>query len=239
MSILPEEDLADVLDLTPHEPHNFHAGLKASMEMEDMRASEVDVEAFEMGGSSSASQKYAHSSVQDGAEQAEEQLSMLVKVGYGFAEMGLYTISSLQGFYESKFLLEVAGISAFAAGIIMMIGEVLSSSFFLLHQKTHSKSFVDTSSSSSVSCKVFDAFCDPLMGRLSDITETRWGRRRPWLFFGSFPFGIVFFLSWLVPPVNIYLKCVYYAITIVITKISYGAVVCLCLQKKEKKKKKD
>ena len=30
--------------------------------------------------------------------------------------------------------------------------------------------------------RVIDAFVDPVVGHLSDITKTRWGRRRPFLF---------------------------------------------------------
>ena len=33
--------------------------------------------------------------------------------------------------------------------------------------------------------RVFDAITDPLMGWISDRTNTRWGRRRPWIFIGA------------------------------------------------------
>ena len=32
-----------------------------------------------------------------------------------------------------------------------------------------------------IATRLFDAFTDPLIGRLSDLTRTRWGRRRPWI----------------------------------------------------------
>ena len=33
--------------------------------------------------------------------------------------------------------------------------------------------------------RIFDAIIDPVMGYISDHTRTRWGRRRPYIFFGS------------------------------------------------------
>ena len=41
--------------------------------------------------------------------------------------------------------------------------------------------------------KVWDAVNDPIVGYLSDRTETRWGRRYPWIVAGAIPFGITFF----------------------------------------------
>jgi glycoside/pentoside/hexuronide:cation symporter, GPH family len=40
---------------------------------------------------------------------------------------------------------------------------------------------------------------DPIIGVLSDRTRSRWGRRHPWMIFGAIPFGLFFFLQWLVP----------------------------------------
>ena len=47
--------------------------------------------------------------------------------------------------------------------------------------------------------RLFDAFTDPLMGKLSDDTRTRWGRRRPFIFVGAFLTAFAFVLLWLVP----------------------------------------
>jgi len=37
--------------------------------------------------------------------------------------------------------------------------------------------------------RLIDAFSDPLMGRITDRTRSRWGRRRPWLVLGAFVCG--------------------------------------------------
>jgi GPH family glycoside/pentoside/hexuronide:cation symporter len=44
--------------------------------------------------------------------------------------------------------------------------------------------------------RIWDAISDPLAGYLSDRTRTRIGRRRPWMFAGAVPVGIVFALMW-------------------------------------------
>ena len=48
--------------------------------------------------------------------------------------------------------------------------------------------------------RLTDAITDPLMGYISDKTESRWGRRRPYIFVGAIAVGIVFALLWQLPP---------------------------------------
>ncbi len=47
--------------------------------------------------------------------------------------------------------------------------------------------------------RLTDALTDPLMGYISDNTTTRWGRRRPYIFFGAIAAGITFALLWQLP----------------------------------------
>lgn len=42
--------------------------------------------------------------------------------------------------------------------------------------------------------RIFDALTDPIMGFVSDNTKSRWGRRRPYIFFGALLSGILFAL---------------------------------------------
>ncbi|HEY9835758.1 MAG TPA: MFS transporter, partial [Vampirovibrionales bacterium] len=83
--------------------------------------------------------------------------------------MGAGITTILISFTLLIFLTEVAGLDPGLAGTVLMIG------------------------------KVWDAINDPVIGMLSDRTRSRWGRRRSWMLFGSLPFGLSFFLYWLVP----------------------------------------
>lgn len=47
--------------------------------------------------------------------------------------------------------------------------------------------------------RLTDALTDPLMGYISDHTKSKWGRRRPYIFFGAIAAGIVFALIWQLP----------------------------------------
>ena len=48
--------------------------------------------------------------------------------------------------------------------------------------------------------RLTDAITDPLMGYISDNTRSRWGRRRPYIFFGAIIAGVMFMLLWQLPP---------------------------------------
>lgn len=50
--------------------------------------------------------------------------------------------------------------------------------------------------------RLFDAITDPIMGFISDNTNTRWGRRRPYVFIGAILSGIFFILLWQMDETN-------------------------------------
>lgn len=47
--------------------------------------------------------------------------------------------------------------------------------------------------------RLWDAFTDPLVGRISDRTKSRFGRRKPFIFVGAILTGLMFPMIWLVP----------------------------------------
>ncbi|MGI6146865.1 MAG: MFS transporter [Firmicutes bacterium] len=47
---------------------------------------------------------------------------------------------------------------------------------------------------------IWNAINDPLAGQWSDMTSTRWGRRIPFILFGTVPMCLAFIMVWAVPP---------------------------------------
>ncbi|MEH1840707.1 MAG: MFS transporter [Nostoc sp.] len=99
-----------------------------------------------------------------------EKLDLKTKLAYGAGDLGPAITANISVFYLLIFFTSVAGIPAGLAGTILMIG------------------------------KIWDGINDPLVGFLTDKTKSRrWGRRLPWMFYGAIPFGVFFFLQWIVP----------------------------------------
>ena len=129
-----------------------------------------------------------------------EKLNFTTKLAYGAGDMGPAITANILVFFLLYFFTNVAGLPAGLAGSILAIG------------------------------KVGDAINDPIAGILSDRTRTRWGRRIPWMLFGAIPFGIFFFLQWIVPQfsedpnVNNWGLFVYYVVVATLFNIAYTAV---------------
>jgi len=123
-----------------------------------------------------------------------EKLSRGTKLAFGAGDLGPAIVAAVNGFFLNAFLLDVAGLRPAAAGLIFLL------------------------------VKIWDAVNDPLIGALSDRTKTRWGRRRPWLLFAAIPFGLFFFLQWLVPPLSDFAKFWYYLVVAILLDTVYTAV---------------
>ena len=61
--------------------------------------------------------------------------------------------------------------------------------------------------------RIFDAFVDPVVGILSDRTNTRWGKYRPWLLWTAIPFAVFFILAFTTPDLSERGKIIYAGIT--------------------------
>src|SRR5687768_18415705 len=46
---------------------------------------------------------------------------------------------------------------------------------------------------------ILDAIADPIIGRVSDVTRSRWGRRHPFIYAAAVPTALFFALVWFVP----------------------------------------
>ena len=82
-------------------------------------------------------------------------LPLRTKLGYGVGDLGGNLFFTIMGFWLLNFVTDNLGLAASLAGLALLIG------------------------------RAWDAVTDPLMGTLSDRTVSRWGRRRPYLLFGS------------------------------------------------------
>lgn len=123
-----------------------------------------------------------------------EKLSRLTKMAYGAGDLGPAIVAAINGFFLNAFLLDVAGLRPAAVGTIFLIA------------------------------KIWDAVNDPIVGALSDRTRTRWGRRRPWLLFAAIPFGLAFYLHWIVPPLDDTGKFFYYVIVAILFDSALTAI---------------
>jgi sugar (glycoside-pentoside-hexuronide) transporter len=72
--------------------------------------------------------------------------------------------------------------------------------------------------------RVWDAVNDPIMGYLADHTRTRWGRFRPYVFFGALPLNLIMLACFFVPDFSPTAKVVYAYITYILHGMIFTAV---------------
>jgi len=100
---------------------------------------------------------------------APAPLSFRMKLLYGSGEWGISSLGMLRSVFFALYLTDVVGLDPRLASFGALAGVI------------------------------WDAINDPLIGRLSDRLQTRWGRRRPFLLWFSVPFGAAFVLLWTAP----------------------------------------
>jgi GPH family glycoside/pentoside/hexuronide:cation symporter len=130
-----------------------------------------------------------------------QKLNLKTKLAYGAGDLGPAITGNISIFFLLVFFTNVAGIPAGLAGSVLMIG------------------------------KIWDAINDPIIGVLSDRTKSRrWGRRLPWMLYGAIPFGIIFFLQWIVPQfsadpsTNVWPLFWYYVVVGLMSQVFYTVV---------------
>jgi len=69
--------------------------------------------------------------------------------------------------------------------------------------------------------KLYDTFTDPIMGRISDATKSRWGRRRPYLFGGGIACGLSMFLIFAVPEMSETATTIYVTAMLLVMATAY------------------
>ncbi|NEQ30039.1 MAG: MFS transporter [Leptolyngbya sp. SIO4C5] len=118
------------------------------------------------------------------------RLSWRTQVAYGLGELGIAAPVSLAIFFLLFFLTDVAGLSPGLAGTTLLLG------------------------------RLWDAVNDPLVGWLSDRTQSPLGRRYSWMVAAALPLGLCCWLQWWVPPLaNQTALFLYYCL---ISLLAYG-----------------
>tara|TARA_Y100001968_G_C19390430_1_gene735246 strand:- start:224 stop:1579 length:1356 start_codon:yes stop_codon:yes gene_type:complete len=115
-------------------------------------------------------------------------------ISYGLGDAGTGLAATQLGFYLFPFFTSAAGLPAFIAGSLLMI------------------------------IKVWDAINDPIIGWLSDHTNTRWGPRIPWMIAGAVPLGISLAAVWWIPPGTTTEKTLYYIAITILLMTAYTSV---------------
>ena len=123
-----------------------------------------------------------------------QKLNFSTKLAFGAGDLGPALTANILIFYLLFFLTNVAGLPPGLAGSILMI------------------------------TKICDAITDPIVGMWSDRTKHPLGRRYPWMLFASIPFGIFFFLQWLVPFTDTLPLFCYYLVISVLFSTAYTCI---------------
>lgn len=125
---------------------------------------------------------------------AKEKLNLREKIGYGFGDAASSMFWKLFGMYLLFFYTDVFGITAAAAGLMMLI------------------------------TRMGDAVIDPAIGIMGDRTNTRWGKFRPYLLWIAIPFGILGILTFTTPSLGMTGKLIYAYITYSLMMIIYSLI---------------
>lgn len=123
------------------------------------------------------------------------KLPIRTKLGFGICDLGGNLFFTALGFWSLNYLTDTVGLAAGLAGIAVMVG------------------------------KLWDAVTDPMMGFISDRTRSRWGRRRPYLLFGSLPLLLAMWFFFTNPHIgNQIVLAVWAAIALMLLNTAYTVI---------------
>ena len=122
------------------------------------------------------------------------KLSVKEKLGYGLGDTASHFVWDMVGFWILIFYTDTFGISAAAAGTIMLIA------------------------------RFWDMFSDPLMGIIADRTNTRWGKFRPYLLWMALPYSVLAVLTFSTPDFGNTGKVIYAGVTYLLLMTVFTAI---------------
>ena len=89
-----------------------------------------------------------------------EKLSLMTKISYGLGEFACSVVWSLVSSYLLFFYTDVFGLAGAIVAILLLVA------------------------------RVWDCFVDPILGLIMERTQSRFGRFRPYILFGSISLGL-------------------------------------------------
>lgn len=122
------------------------------------------------------------------------KLSIREKIGYSLGDTASHFVWDMVGFWLLFFYTDVYGISAAAAGTIMLVA------------------------------RFWDMAIDPVIGVISDRTNTRWGKFRPYILYGAIPYAVLAILTFTTPNLGEFGKIIYAGATYVLLMTAYAAI---------------
>ncbi len=121
------------------------------------------------------------------------KLAVREKVGYAVGDAATNVFFQSMILYQTRFYTDTVGLSAVAVGVMFLV------------------------------LRLADAVIDPVIGALSDRTQTRWGKFRPWVLSTAVPFGVVFWLVYVTPDFGPQGRLIYAYITYSLVMMLYSA----------------
>ena len=126
--------------------------------------------------------------------EASAPLGIKEKLGYGLGDMASHFVWDMVGFWLLFFYTDIYKIPAAAAATIMLVA------------------------------RFWDMAIDPVVGIVSDRTQTRWGKFRPYILFGAVPYAVLAILTFTTPNLGESGKIIYAGATYVLLMTAYAAV---------------
>ena len=127
-------------------------------------------------------------------EDSDTRLTWQEKLGYGLGDFGSNLVWGMCITFLLYFYTDVFGISAAAAGTLLLIA------------------------------RVFDAVLDPIMGLITERFTTRWGKFRHYLLFGTPVMALLLVLTFSTPDLGPEGKLVYAYVTYILLGVLYTVV---------------
>lgn len=124
----------------------------------------------------------------------ESKLSIKEKIGYSLGDTASHFVWDMVGFWILIFYTDTFGISAAAAGTIMLIA------------------------------RFWDMISDPIMGIIADRTNTRWGKFRPYILWMALPYSVLAVLTFTTPDLGPTGKVIYAGVTYMLLMTVFTAI---------------